>query len=243
VWQKDIVKRGLFSALPFVLTWLLLGCGNDTPRVTGDGPQLTVAEKKFEFGNIPRSAKVSHTYWLYSTGTDTVKITKVKSGCGCTKAPLKRDILPPGDSTELELIFTAPAVPGFVTKGITVSTNEDSVDYHGLLIEAWVVPWPDSAQALRVWPDKMRFVRGGSKKLRASIENVGESEYRLSVVDQPQQLNVVCPESIAAGESIEMVVNYVGETITEAANKSFTFEAVGADTVRFTLPVWLMPKP
>ena len=44
------------------------------------GPNLTIPEPVFDFGYVPQHAKVSHTFWLYSTGDSTLKITKIVPG-------------------------------------------------------------------------------------------------------------------------------------------------------------------
>jgi len=44
------------------------------------GPNLTINEPDFDFGFVPQHAKISHVFWLYSTGDSTLKITKIVPG-------------------------------------------------------------------------------------------------------------------------------------------------------------------
>lgn len=44
------------------------------------GPKLTMPQREFDFGYAPQGAKISHDFWLYSTGDDTLKIIKVSPG-------------------------------------------------------------------------------------------------------------------------------------------------------------------
>ncbi len=44
------------------------------------GPNLTIPESAFDFGYVPQHAKVSHIFWLYSTGDSTLRITKIIPG-------------------------------------------------------------------------------------------------------------------------------------------------------------------
>ncbi|MFH2055993.1 MAG: DUF1573 domain-containing protein [bacterium] len=232
--------RHAFLFLALLAIALIAGCGGDQHRPTGAGPQLTIKEPEFNFGYTSRSVIVSHAFWLYSTGEDTLRIRQVKAGCGCTKAPLQRDVLPPGDSTALEVIYTSSSIPGLVRKTVNVYTNEeDTVDSHQLTIRAGIIPWPDSMQNLRVNPYRLRFQNRGSKALRVSIENAGDFDYEMKVIACPPELAVDCPEVIRAGTSPELTIHYVGKPIKATANKSFTLEAVGADTTRFTMPVLL----
>jgi hypothetical protein len=43
-------------------------------------PHLTLKESKFEFGYVPQNSKITHRFWLYNTGDDTLKIEKVIPG-------------------------------------------------------------------------------------------------------------------------------------------------------------------
>lgn len=43
-------------------------------------PRLTIDEANFDFGYAPQHSKVSHVFWLRSTGDDTLKILNVKPG-------------------------------------------------------------------------------------------------------------------------------------------------------------------
>ncbi len=56
-----------------VLCFLLVGSASATPR-------LTIGESSFDFGYAPQNSKISHDFWLYSTGDDTLKILNVKPG-------------------------------------------------------------------------------------------------------------------------------------------------------------------
>ncbi len=44
------------------------------------GPKLTMKEPEFNFGYVPQAAKISHDFWLYSTGDSTLRIIKVDPG-------------------------------------------------------------------------------------------------------------------------------------------------------------------
>jgi len=42
--------------------------------------KLTIPESIFNFGKVPQNSKISHIFWLYSTGEDSLIIKKVKPG-------------------------------------------------------------------------------------------------------------------------------------------------------------------
>ncbi|MEP0828504.1 MAG: hypothetical protein HRF51_08275 [bacterium] len=43
-------------------------------------PKMTIPQSIFDFGFVPQNSKISHVFWLHSTGTDTLKILKVTPG-------------------------------------------------------------------------------------------------------------------------------------------------------------------
>jgi hypothetical protein len=43
-------------------------------------PKLTIPNAEFDFGYVPQHATISHVFWLYSTGTDSLKIVNVRPG-------------------------------------------------------------------------------------------------------------------------------------------------------------------
>ncbi len=43
-------------------------------------PKLVIPESEFNFGYVPQAAQVTHVFWLYSKGTDTLRILKVNPG-------------------------------------------------------------------------------------------------------------------------------------------------------------------
>ena len=48
---------------------------------TSAAPEITVNNETFDFGFVPQKAKLSHTFWISSSGTDVLKILKVVPGC------------------------------------------------------------------------------------------------------------------------------------------------------------------
>ncbi len=44
------------------------------------GARLTMPETEFDFGYAPQNAKISHDFWLHSSGTSTLEILKVNPG-------------------------------------------------------------------------------------------------------------------------------------------------------------------
>ncbi|TFH54744.1 MAG: hypothetical protein E4G91_11010 [Candidatus Zixiibacteriota bacterium] len=50
------------------------------PDTMVSAPRLTIPETEFDFGFAPQAGKISHDFWLYSEGNDTLKILQVNPG-------------------------------------------------------------------------------------------------------------------------------------------------------------------
>jgi hypothetical protein len=54
---------------------LLMVCKTSSPQ-----PKAFMPETTWDFGKVPQGNIVSHSYWIKNTGTDTLKIIKVRPG-------------------------------------------------------------------------------------------------------------------------------------------------------------------
>jgi len=43
-------------------------------------PLMDIPEKEFDFGLVPQNSDVSHIFWIFNRGDDTLKIEKVVPG-------------------------------------------------------------------------------------------------------------------------------------------------------------------
>ena len=62
---------------PFVLMAVIIG---GFSGIATAEPKLSLPDSIFDFGFVPQNSKISHKFWLHSTGTDSLKIIKVNPG-------------------------------------------------------------------------------------------------------------------------------------------------------------------
>jgi len=203
-------------------------------------PVLNMPVENFDFGFTPQNASVSYDFWLHSDGKDTLKITRVKTSCGCTKAPLERDILAPGDSTRLEIIFTTGRYKNKVRKTTYVATNSDQVARQ-VVISSNILIRPDSTYPVVIKPYKLNISQLNEKirdEIKFTITNVSDRDLKPSLVAYPQELfEIKLPKEIKAGEKAEGVLKLKKAGIDEGFKKSFTVELNDENKSRFTIPV------
>ena len=73
------VRIGLCAVIILLLP-LAVFAQDDTAPDGPDGPRLEVPVTEFDFGFVPQNVRISHTFWLLNTGTDSLFIRDVKPG-------------------------------------------------------------------------------------------------------------------------------------------------------------------
>ncbi|MDZ4723343.1 MAG: DUF1573 domain-containing protein [candidate division Zixibacteria bacterium] len=203
-------------------------------------PKLTMPETEFDFGYVPQNSKISHVFWLHSTGDDSLKITKVMPGCGCTQAPLDKDILAAGDSTRLNIIFDTRTYTNAVVKRPQIETNEGTPNTF-VQISSTVLSNPDSTFPVIIKPYKLDISQSGEKvrdQITFKITNASKNNLELTLVSGLEDIaQVTLPKSVAAGQSAEGVVKLNTGTLDDSFERSLTFQVNDEQKSRFTIPI------
>lgn len=201
---------------------------------------LKIPAETFDFGIMPQNAKVTGGYWLISSGTDTLRISDVKPGCGCTKAPLNTNTLAPGDSTFLEISFNSKQYKGNIRKGIRISSNAAET-IRNISLAGTVQIQMDSTKPVIVRPYKLdisQFSAQPREQMKFTLENVTGQDLEWNMVYYPSKyFEVKLPNKIKAGKSIEGTLKVRPEYIGAEFEQSFTIEFNDANKTRFTIPV------
>ena len=230
-----------FSALSFIallgLVWAAKDESTPSDNVVGN---LKVSEMQWDFGYIPKGATVTHRFVLSNVGEKPMKIVKVKPACGCTSAPLTKDELGPGESTDLDVIFNSRGFNGKATKTVTINTDDSlnpvttlqfTVDAGGavptLIFEPADVTFDSVAVGKKV-----------TKKLK--ITNNDIQPIALKLVEVPSDLvdAKLKKDRIGIGDVDELTVNLVNKSRTEGYfSKTLTLQVDGHVDYRVSLPV------
>jgi hypothetical protein len=200
-------------------------------------PRLTLPETVFNFGYVPQNSQVSHSFWLLSTGDETLNILNVIPGCSCTKAPLQKNVLAVGDSTILEIIFSTKSFRNRVEKSPKIVTNEGQPDKR-LKIIATVVARPDSTFPVVIQPSRLELPPQTDRAIEFSIQNVSEAELNLELLSVPARyFEVILPGTIKPGEAAKARLQLNKTLLDKSFEKSFTFMVNDEYGSRFTVPV------
>ena len=120
-------------------------------KIVTDGPVLTFAESKFDFGTIQEGDIVKHTYKFRNTGNQPLLISEVRVTCGCTSPEWTKTPVAPGEYGFVTAQFNSTGKPGQNQKVVTVVSNSVTGNAHISFI-ADVAPKVSGTSATQVAP-------------------------------------------------------------------------------------------
>jgi hypothetical protein len=207
------------------------------PVIAFAGPQISIPEKHWDYGFVPQNAAITHTYLIKNIGDDTLRITDVKPGCSCTAAPIQKQILPPGDSTSVELIFNPKHSRGTATKNAQINSNDpvngsERIDFTCTI-------YADSGYFLpvKVTPNKLEF-SAKTTKFNVVIQNDTGSALELKLVETlPPDFKLRIKDNvIPVGKKGEMIIEWKGLEPEYDIEQVLSFDTNTELVPRFTIP-------
>lgn len=194
-------------------------------------PVLTASNENFDFGFSITGSTIIHKLWLKSTGTDTVKIKDIQTGCSCTTIPLTQKEIPPGDSIEITISWDTQRTlgpvkrfPRFYYEGaekpmrLTLSTNVQNV--------------PDTNLSVNILPFKFELGRLPAKSvdsLNFKIRNNTDKEVGAVIISHlNEKCEIIYPKLLPARSDsygyIKIKPEFVGEEFEDSITLKFNHE-------------------
>lgn len=207
----------------------------------GAKSKIGFSENYWYFGYLPTGAVVHHDFWIHNSGGDTLRISKVTPGCGCTTAPLSKDAIAPGDSARLSVVFDTENMLGKMIKDVTIESNDPDkpkaqVTFMGVL--------NSEHPKVKVRPNVIRFFPSAANNNRMQktlvVSNGFDTDIELRAIDYPRSLIKITPAlvRIKARSSVNIDVEQtVAATAEEDALGSITFDFTGPENERTTIPL------
>jgi hypothetical protein len=210
-------------------------------------PEVELTNTTINFGRVTQDKTLTSDFWVKSVGDDTLRITLLWSGCGCTEIPLPDSTIAPGDSLALRIIFSTGKFQGLVTKKPELRTNADADVLIKLSVMAEVVidgqdTWPVVLRPEGL--DVSQYSEKVRRRGRFHLENRSDEDLKVSVVDTVlKAFEVKLPDKLKAGETIEGKVRVRDEALETDFNESVTIRLEGKDTHYYTLPIRRRYRP
>lgn len=118
-----------------ILVLLFAGCG-------GGQPDIAIAAKRYDFGQVKQGAVVTAEIALRNTGKKELKIEAVSTSCGCTSAQVQPEVIPPGSEAKLLIRYDSGVHPdkGHVQRHIYIVSNDPNEGEVEVIVTAdvWV---------------------------------------------------------------------------------------------------------
>lgn len=93
-------------------------------------PKTTIAYDSafYDFGTVKQGVMVKRTFRFANTGTDSLRITDVKTTCGCTVPEWPRQPVAPGGTGEIKVEFNTADKSGRQLRILRVVANTDPAE-------------------------------------------------------------------------------------------------------------------
>lgn len=207
------------------------------------GPRLLVVEPKFSLGFVPDSCLVPHTFWVNNIGTDLLRVFKVETTCGCTKAPIDRGVVAVNDSLPLEIIFDNANRLKTQTRPAYIISNDPAAGRYEVSFSCYVYGAGEATGPISILKNKRLRLStlDQGKDFAVTLKNVSREALTPRLVAFPAELVAIdVPEApIAPGSKAEIIVHVRSDLKQKNYLKSFTIEMSDAARTRYTVPIRL----
>ncbi len=87
-------------------------------------PVATFNTLAYDFGDIKQGEKKEYTFELKNSGKRELLIRNVRSSCGCTAVSPSKNVIAPGETAPVKVVFDSTGKKGRQSKTVTVITND-----------------------------------------------------------------------------------------------------------------------
>jgi hypothetical protein len=202
-------------------------------------PKVSFPGAPWDFGQVLQEQSVSHQFEVKNTGQDTLFISRVKPACGCTSAPLTRDVVGPNESIWLDVTFNTKKFSGNVTKSVVVFCNDPENPQATFQFSADVTSTRTRVAPLSEPADLGQLAPNMDGQTAIGFVNLGQEPYKLRLADWPKSwLAPAWTEKVVdPGDTLSLTVGTRGVPPLGKFTTSLTFEVEGSTKSRMSLPV------
>lgn len=202
-------------------------------------PRITFPGAPWDFGQVLQDQSVAHQFEIKNAGKDTLFISRVKPACGCTSAPLTRDVVAPNESIWLDVTFNTKKFSGQVTKSVTVFCNDPENAQASFQFSADVASTRTRVAPLAEPADLGKLAPNMDGQTSIGFVNLSQEPYKLRVADWPKSwLALGWTEKVVdPGDTLSLTLGTTGVPPLGPFNSSLTFDVEGSRKSRMSLPL------
>lgn len=202
--------------------------------------KISFSETMWDFGYVPKTGRVSHTYQIKNIGQDTLIIVKVRTTCGCTTAPLSKQRIAPNQTADMKVIFNpTKIVVGETTKKVQVISNDPANPFAEVQFTAKI---GKSNSLVKLTPTGINFdtVSQGTEDVRTlTIESISGEKLSIKLIEGPGE-NIdldLESKSLKPGKSIQITLKLKKEAASGNLHTSLTLDFEDSKIARVSIPI------
>ncbi len=173
-----------------------------------------------------------------NVGTESLNISEVKPGCGCTGTILDQKELAPGEIGKIDVSLNVAGVNGPITKNITISSNDAASPTKMLYLKAEI------ARAITMSPTQYlvynNLTVGQRSESKVTIKNNTAEDITISdpiLSEAGLTVNIKKSVTIKAGTEFELIAQYTPKT-KGYFNGSVKLKTSSADFPMLDIPAY-----
>ena len=227
--------------------WALHGLAAEAPpavaakTTNASLARITFAELIHDFGQIKRGEAASHSFIFTNTGTETLLITEVRPGCGCTTAGAWDKEVAPGQTGRIPLQFNSAGFSGPIAKSATVACNDPTQGNLYLQLKGTV--WTP----LEITPTTLMFQYDAESAVgqTQTVRIVNHTAQALSIEPAPLTNRAFHAElmSVTPGKEFRLLVATVPPIGPGMVTASIALKTSSAETPTINVPVYALERP
>lgn len=162
----------MIVAMTFLLLLFhLAGCNKPEP------PKLVLSEESWYYGEVSPDERPTHDFTIKNKGEKELIIELVYSSCPCVILDLPEKKIPADQEGLLRTTFDPTGYEGYVTKYITIKSNDPENPEKSIEVAITVlrVPNPDIGLSEQTF-DLGTFAREDSPTINIDISNTGDAD-------------------------------------------------------------------
>ncbi|NIM98519.1 MAG: DUF1573 domain-containing protein [candidate division Zixibacteria bacterium] len=204
-------------------------------------PKISLSETMWDFGYVPKTGTVSHTYRIKNIGDDTLIIVKVRTTCGCTTAPLSKQRLAPDEMADMEAVFDPRRIKvGETSKRLQVISDDPDNPFTDVRFSAKVGM---SNSLVRLTPTELNFdtVSQGTEEVRSlTLENISGEKLFIDVIEGPGHAMDADLEArnLEPGESVQIHLKLKENAASGNLQTSLTLDFECSKVARVSIPIF-----
>lgn len=203
--------------------------------------KISFSETMWDFGYIPKTGRVIHTYKIKNIGQDTLVIGKVRTTCGCTTTPLSREEMAPGETTEMKVVFDPEKmiVIDRTTRKLQVISNDPM---NPIAEVQFTAKLGKSNSLVKVYPLGIDFdtVSSGAGAARTiTLENISGEKLSIQLIEGPgHDVDIdLSGNSLGPGEKAEITLKLKEGAASGILYTSVTLDFECSKIARVSIPI------